>query len=175
MQNPPAATYRVTVDIYSAPSRSRAAAVSASGSGMATFDLTEYVLGTGATSGSLTTSTTSVAASKGQQTSYDVQWSGLDGPARFLGAVAYGNSGSYTLVSVATTHALPTPTTPTPSASEPASTVAPGPSVAGSAAGAPGRLAQTGAPDNGPWIAAGAVALLIAGVVAMVVARRRRS
>ncbi|QJU54827.1 S8 family serine peptidase [Herbiconiux sp. KACC 21604] len=170
LENPTPGTYQVTVDIYAAPS----------GKSEATFDLVEYALGVGESS-TLTVTPAALAAVSGQETSYEASWASLDGPARFLGSVAYGDSGISTLVSVTTTQAAPTPT-PTPTGSpdptgSPSPTGAPTPGDPGSSAtpapgaGAGGGLASTGFAGLG-FGALGAL-VLAAGVAALVVARRR--
>jgi hypothetical protein len=149
--DPTPGTYRVTADVYAV----------ASGATTATFDLTEYLLGVGTPSGQLTTVPASVDGTAGVEASYDAVWSGLDGPARFLGAVAYGDTGLFTLVAITTTQALP----PTPTPVDP--------TVPGASGGGAAQLAATGAPSAWPALAV-ALAVLLAGSTTLVIALRRR-
>lgn len=174
IENPEPGTYRVTVDIFSVTD----------GSDASVFDLVEYLLGVGETPGALT-APASLDLVSGQATSYDVSWTDLDGPARFLGSVAYGDTGLSTLVSVTTTQALPTPTptptetaTPTPAPApsgspapgDPGATSAPAPGAGGS--GSSG-LANTGFAGLGIGVIA--VVVLAGGIAVVLVMRRRAS
>ncbi|WP_181135302.1 hypothetical protein [Rathayibacter sp. AY1D7] len=118
---------------------------------------------------------------------YAVSWSNLAGPARYLGRVAYTDSGLATLVSVDVTEAVtptPTPTatpeptgTPEPTATptagptagpgEPTSTPTAGPGAPGHGAGG---LPSTG--FDGGLLGAAALALLGAGAVITGLRRR---
>lgn len=158
IEAPEAGTYRVTVDVYAVPS----------GSTTATWDLTEYLLG-GATakaaSPSLTTVPTVVDGTAGVESTYDAVWQGLDGPARYLGAVSYGDTGVTTLVSIAVPQALP-PTPPTPS--DPTTPGTPG---TGGGSGST-QLAATG--STPAWPLALATLALLAGTAATLLTLRSR-
>ncbi|WP_378144926.1 S8 family serine peptidase [Cnuibacter sp. UC19_7] len=150
IEAPKAGTYRVTVDVYAVPSDATTA----------TWDLTEYLLGVGTPSGSLTTVPTAVDGTAGVETGYDVVWQGLDGPARYLGAVSYGDTGLSTLVSIAAPLALPPAPTPAD------------PGTPGTGAGST-QLAATGATPTLPLTLA-ALALLAGAATTIVTLRRRR-
>ncbi|WP_440710797.1 S8 family serine peptidase [Herbiconiux sp. YIM B11900] len=163
IENPEPGTYQVRADVYAAPS----------GQSEATFDLVEYALGTGDATGDLTATPATLAVVSGQPIEYAASWTGLDGPARFLGAVAYGDTGAYTLVSVVTTQAAPEPTptptpTVTPAPTDPGTPPAPVPGDGGSAAAG---LAATGSAALGIGIIA--VIVLAAGLVTVLIIRRR--
>ncbi|MFB2555710.1 S8 family serine peptidase [Herbiconiux liangxiaofengii] len=161
IENPEAGTYRVRVDIYAVPS----------GSTAATFDLVDYVLG-GVTAGTLT-APASLDTVSGAATSYDVAWSGLGGPAKFLGSVSYGDTGVSTLVSIST----PTPpdpgTAPGPGGgpgTDPQPQPQPGTVPAGDGTGA---LAATG--SGGLGLGLIGFAVLAGGLTTLLVLRRRTS
>jgi subtilisin family serine protease len=160
---PAAGTYRVTVDVYAVPSDPANPTVPQP----TTFDLVDYVLGAGDTSGGLT-APDALPVAEGQPTSYDVSWAGLDGAARYLGSVAYGDTGLFTLVSVSVPEPAPVPT-PTPT---PAPAPGPGTPGAGAVAAGNGQLAATGSDGMG----LGSIALLVlAGGVGTVLLVRRRA
>jgi len=130
---PEAGEYLVSADIYAVGADPEA-----------TFDLRSFLISAEGGEGSLSTAPETVDAVLGEPTSYSVSWTGLAGPARYLGSIAYADSGLSTLVSVDVTEAsTPAPTgtpTATPTA-EPTATPTAGPTA---------TPAPTGTPTAGP-------------------------
>ncbi|PPG12891.1 serine protease [Rathayibacter sp. AY1E8] len=186
--DPAPGEYTVQADVYS----------TAPGSSTVTFDFRSFVITPENGLGSLSTDPAVVDAVQGEPIAYAVSWSNLAGPARYLGRVAYTDSGLATLVSVDVTEAVtptPTPTatpeptgTPEPTATptagptagpgEPTSTPTAGPgeptSTPTAGPGAPGHgaggLPSTG--FDGGLLGAAALALLGAGAVITGLRRR---
>ncbi|WP_353115969.1 S8 family serine peptidase [Microbacterium sp.] len=87
LSHPKAGTYLVVANIYSVPNPM-------------TWDMTyASVPATGGT-GSLTASPNPIAAVRGQQTSFDLSWTGLAAGSKYLGVVQYGDSAVQTIVTV---------------------------------------------------------------------------
>ncbi|MHC2184902.1 subtilisin family serine protease [Rathayibacter agropyri] len=180
--DPKAGTYTVTADVYSVPE----------GSATSTFDLRSFVIDPEEKLGSLSTTPSAIAAVQGVPTDYTVSWSNLAGPARYLGRIAYTDSGLATLVSVDVTEAVtPAPTgTPEPTAT-PEPTGSPEPTATPTAGPPAGPGAPTVSPPPGPGSPGsgsgglpftgfdggllGALALALLGSGAVIIGLRRRT
>ncbi len=94
---PTAGTYLVVANVYST-------------TGPMTWDMTyANVLPDG--EGSFTATPNPIAAVRGQETSYELSWTGLTAGTRYLGLVQYGDSAVRTVVTVTTpAEVAPTPT-----------------------------------------------------------------
>jgi hypothetical protein len=130
---PEAGSYLVSADIYAVGAEPEA-----------TFDLRSFLIAADGGEGSLSTAPETVDAVLGEPTSYSVSWTGLAGPAQYLGSVDYADSGLRTLVSVDVTEAATPAPTATPTAgptAEPTATPTAGPTA---------TPAPTGTPTAGP-------------------------
>ncbi|QHC59681.1 S8 family serine peptidase [Rathayibacter sp. VKM Ac-2760] len=85
---------------------------------VATYDLRSFVIPKDGGAGSLSTTPTVIAAEVGQPTHYAVSWTGLTGPAKYLGRIGYADSEFATLLSV---------DVPAAAAPDPAGTATPSP------------------------------------------------
>ncbi|WP_424937246.1 MULTISPECIES: S8 family serine peptidase [Bacteria] len=83
---PEAGTYLVVANIYST-------------SGPMTWDMTHVEVTAGG-EGALTATPSPLTTARGEKASYDLSWSGLKPATRYLGMVAYGESGTRTIVTV---------------------------------------------------------------------------
>ena len=83
---PAQGTYLVVANVYST-------------SAPMTWDMTHANVGS-SSEGVFTATPNPLAAVQGQQTSYDLSWSGLTAGTRYLGVVQYGDSDVRTIVSV---------------------------------------------------------------------------
>ena len=154
-----------------------------SGGETMTYDLDAYTLIPSAYTGSFAVSPTTLTLASNQEAVVTASWTGLEPESQYLGRIVYGATGRVTYVTVDSGPAVTAPVdpgTPSPAPGDPGAgapgTGAPGAGGAGgtgggNAAPAASDLAFTGQ-DVAPMIAAG-VALLLAGLAAAVIGRRR--
>ncbi|WP_246093057.1 S8 family peptidase [Subtercola boreus] len=174
---PEAGKYNIRADVFALPD----------GQANGAMDLNAFYVTPDSGDGAFTAPAT-VAGTQGTPVSYTASWSGLDYSSKYLGVVAYGDSGVSTFVGV-TTEAAPEPTptpTPTPTAtSTPTPTATAGPVPTGD----PGTPTATPVPGDGSGDGSGGLAstglstivpiglagiLLLAGIAALVVRHQRR-
>lgn len=130
---PTAGTYQVLVDVYSGTN--------------ATFDLSTYVVKSGADQGSLTASPNPLPLTQGADTNYTLSWKGLAASARYLAVVDYGSTGKSTALTVTTPAAAPV------AVSKP--TISGTPAVGSTLTATPGTWNQTGLAYAYQWSVGG--------------------
>ncbi|WP_237280277.1 S8 family serine peptidase [Subtercola vilae] len=179
---PDAGTYQVRVEVFALP-----AAAAGSPPTNGAFDVNVFDVSPGAGAGGFTATPSTLVGVQSQPTSYTASWTGLDYSSKYLGLVAYGDTGLSTLVGV-TTEAPPVVTPPTTdppvtgaipivSPGDPGATPVPGAgsgpgSGSGSGSSSVGGLAATGL---NPMLPVGlAAVLLLVGIGALVVQKRRK-